>query len=132
MANRLTCLVAAILFPALAVTGELADPTRPPAILAEPVAAASGAMETQPTGLTSIIISKTRRAAIIDGETVELNGKHGDDRLIEVNEDSVVLKGVQDRKVLVLFPDVKMVSKREVKVQAGNQENRPVAHEEKK
>lgn len=134
MADRLTCLVVAMLFPVFVVAGELADPTRPPAILVEPVVATNGATETQPTGLTSIIISKTRRAAIIDGETVELNGKHGDDRLIEVNEGSVVLKGAQGRKVLALFPDVKMVSKnkKEEKAQAGKQENRPVAHEEKK
>ncbi|MDP1996690.1 MAG: hypothetical protein Q8J90_05795 [Gallionella sp.] len=141
MADRLTCLIVAMLFPAIAVTGELADPTRPPAIIAEPVAAVSDATEIQPTRLSSIIISKTRRAAIIDGETVELGDKHGDDRLIEVNEGGVVLKGAQGRQVLTLFPDVKMVGKREVdvkpqpagnEVQAGKQESRPVAPEEKK
>jgi len=141
MADRLICLVVAMLLPVIAVAGELADPTRLPAILFEPVAAASGAAESQPTRLSSIIISRARRAAIIDGETVELGDKHGDDRLIEVNEGGVVLKGTQGRQVLMLFPDVKMVSKREVnarpqpagnKVQAGKQENRPVAHEEKK
>lgn len=89
-------------------------------------------METQPTGLSSIFISKTRRAAIIDGEVVELNDKHGDDRLTEVNETSVVLKGAQGRKVLMLFPDVKMQSKRKVTAQADNRKNRPVAHKEKK
>lgn len=141
MADRLTCLVVAMLFPVIAVAEELADPTRPPAIMAEPVAAVSGATESQPTRLTSILISRTRRAAIIDGETVELGDKHGTDRLIEVSEGSVVLKGAQGRQVLTLFPDVKMVSRREVgvkplpagnEVQAGKQENRPVAHEEKK
>lgn len=141
MADRLTCLVVAMLFPVIAVAGELTDPTRLPAIFAEPVAAVSGATESQPTRLTSIIISRTRRAAIIDGETVELGDKHGTDRLIEVNEGGVVLKGAQGRQVLTLFPDVEMVSKREVdvrpqpagnKVRAGKQENRPVAHEEKK
>lgn len=141
MADRLTCLVVAMLFPLIAVAGELADPTRLPAIMAEPVAAVGGATESQPTRLTSIIISTTRRAAIIDGETVELGDKHGADRLIEVNEGGVVLKGAQGRQVLTLFPDVKMMSRKGVdvkpqparnKVRAGKQENRPVAHEEKK
>ena len=141
MADRLTCLVVAMLFPLIAVAGELADPTRLPAILAEPVAAVGGATERQPTRLTSILISTTRRAAIIDGETVELGDKHGADRLIEVNEGGVVLKGAQGRQVLTLFPDVKMMSRKGVDVkpqpagneaQAGKQESRPVAHEEKK
>lgn len=141
MADRLTCLVVAMLFPVIAVAEELADPTRPPAIMVEPVAAVGGATESQPTRLTSILISTTRRAAIIDGETVELGDKHGVDRLIEVNEGGVVLKGTQGRQVLTLFPDVKMVSRSEVdakpqpagnEAQAGKQESRPVAHEEKK
>src|SRR3989338_2729361 len=140
-APRLIVSVACLLMPVFCCAGELADPTRLPAILAEPVAAVSGATESQPARLTSILISPTRRAAIIDGETVELGDKHGADRLIEVSEGGVVLKGAQGRQVLTLFPDVKMVSKREVDVrpqtagngvQAGKQENRPVAHEEKK
>ena len=140
-APRLIVSVACLLMPVFCCAGELADPTRLPAILAEPVAAVGGATESQPARLTSILISTTRRAAIIDGETVELGDKHGADRLIEVSEGGVVLKGAQGRQVLTLFPDVKMVSKRKVDVRpqtagngvpAGKQENRPVAHEEKK
>ncbi|OGS92789.1 MAG: hypothetical protein A2X75_04630 [Gallionellales bacterium GWE2_58_10] len=136
-APRLIVSVACLLMPVFCCAGELADPTRLPAILAEPVAAVSGATESQPARLTSIIISTTRRAAIIDGETVELGDKHGNDRLIEVNEGGVVLKGAQGRQVLTLFPDVKMVSKRKVKaksqstvnkVQADRQMDKPVAH----
>ena len=85
---------------------ELPDPTRPPAIISIPTT-----MELPPSGLQSIIISKTRRAAIIDGETVELRGKHGDATLIEVSENSVVLQGAQGRQVLTLFPDVKIMQK---------------------
>lgn len=86
---------------------ELPDPTRPPTIIAIPAATAEKA---QP-GLQSIIISKTRRAAIIDGETVELRGKHGDATLIEVTETGVVLQGAQGRQVLTLFPNVKIMQK---------------------
>ena len=87
---------------------ELPDPTRPPASISAP-ATAMGA-EAIPTGLQTIIISRKRRAAIIDGETVELGGKHGDAKLIAVYEGSVVLQGAQGRQVLTLFPDVKMTA----------------------
>ena len=61
--------------------------------------------------MQSVIISKNRRAAIIDGETVELRGKHGDATLIEVTESGVVLQGAQGRQVLTLFPGVRMMQK---------------------
>jgi len=100
------------LFSAAATAEELADPTRPPASLAAPVAASvGGAAANPPAGLQSIIISKTRRAAIIDGQTVELGGKYGDTKLIEVNEGSIILRGVQGRKVMTLFPEVKITGK---------------------
>ena len=120
---------------------ELPDPTRPPASIAAPVAASSVEAAPAPAGLQSIIISKTRRAAIIDGETVELGGKHGDAKLIEVNEGSVILRGAQGRQVMTLFPDVKITGKQETKikpqlpagdVRSGKQKSGPVAHKEKK
>jgi len=120
----------------------LSDPTRPPASLSEPVAApASGVPVIQPAGLQSIIISKTRRAAIIGEETVELGGKYGDAKLIEVNEDSVVLRNAQGRQVMTLFPDVKITGKQAIKtkpqlpageVQSGKQKSGPAAHKERK
>lgn len=92
---------------------ELRDPTRPPAIIAETGAApgrspARLATAARPSGLQSTIISTSRRAAIIDGRTVELWARHGDAQLIEVNEGSVVLQGAQTRQVLTLFPGVKI------------------------
>lgn len=143
---RLLSSVACLLFSVFCYAEELPDPTRPPAGIAAPVAAeAGGATENQPSGLHSVIISKTRRAAIIDGETVELGGKHGDAKLIEVNEGSVVLQGAQGRQVMTLFPDVKMTSvkimQKEIKAkpqspagkaQPGKQKARPIAHKEEK
>ena len=131
----------AVLFSAHVIAEELPDPTRPPVIIAIPVIAGSGVADNQPTGLRSIIISKTRRAAIIDGETVELGGKHGDTKLVEVNEGSVTLQSAQGRQVLTLFPDVKMTGKKEVKaklqpaankVQASKQKSGTVADKGKK
>ncbi|OGS98028.1 MAG: hypothetical protein A3F73_03995 [Gallionellales bacterium RIFCSPLOWO2_12_FULL_59_22] len=118
---------------------ELPDPTRPPPGILAPLA--EGEAPPAPAGLQSTIISKTRRAAIIDGETVELGGKHGAAKLIEVNEGNVVLRGAQGRQVMSLFPGITMRSGTEVKekqrpaaseVQTGKQVNKPVAREEKK
>ena len=87
---------------------DLPDPTRPPASIFAPVA---GPAENLSSGLHSIIISDIRRAAIIDGKTVELGGEHGGARLIEVNEGGVVLQRAQSRQVLSLFPGVKITRK---------------------
>jgi MSHA biogenesis protein MshK len=88
------------------------DPTRPPASIFAPAAGAGQeATENRSSGLHTIIISETRRAAIIDGQTVELGGEHGDAKLIEVNEGGVVLQRAQSRQVLTLFPDVKITRK---------------------
>jgi hypothetical protein len=106
---------AALLFISVCCFAEdLPDPTRPPSSIfvhAEGVKAGREAMEYQASGLHSIIISDTRRAAIIGGQTVELGGEYGKARLIEVNEGGVVLQSAQSRQVLTLFPDVKMIRK---------------------
>ena len=105
------------LFSVAAAAEELPDPTRPPTSLTAPVAApASGVPEIRPARLQSILISKTRRSAIIDGESVELGGKYGDAKLIEVNEGSIVLRGAQGRQVMTLFPDVKITGKQGIKI----------------
>ena len=87
---------------------DLPDPTRPPSSIFAPVA---GPAEDLSSGLHSIIISDIRRAAIIDGKTVELGGEHGGARLVEVNEGGVVLQRAQSRQALSLFPGVKITRK---------------------
>lgn len=100
------------LFSVAAKAEELPDPTRPPASVTAPVVVSGQkAGEGPPSGLQTIIISKNRRAAIIDGQIVELRGKHGDATLIKVNEGSVVLQGAQGSQLLMLFPDVKILQK---------------------
>jgi MSHA biogenesis protein MshK len=89
--------------PAAAVE-TLPDPTRPPPEIARPAAAEQAAG----SGLQSVIIAPGRRAAIINGQTVELGGKYENARLIEVTERGVVLRGPQGRQVLELFPGVEI------------------------
>lgn len=116
------CFLSAVHSPLIAE--ELPDPTRPPASLSAPGAAhGQSATESRSSGLQSTIISKSRRAAIIDGKTVELGAKHGNARLTEVNEGSVVLRSARTRRVLTLFPDVKM-TQREAKTKSATPESR--------
>jgi MSHA biogenesis protein MshK len=119
------CLLSSVFCPLNAE--DLPDPTRPPAFITGYGAApgsASGqwSIESRSSGLQSTIISESRRAAIIDGKTVELWEKHGNAQLIEVNEGSVVLRTAQTRRVLTLFPDVKM-TQRESKTKKASPES---------
>ena len=91
----------------------LPDPTRPPADVIADYGARHGRGAESSSGLRSIMISDTRRAAIIDGKTVELGGRLGNARLVEVNPGSVVLQRGKNRQVLTLFPRVR-ISHREI------------------
>lgn len=105
MADRMKSLAAGI---ALLMTGpvmaQLADPTRPPPDLSTSVDPSTAASATA-SGLQSIIIRKTgQRAALINGEVVELGGKVGDAKLVKIAEDRVVLKGPEGEQTLRLMP----------------------------
>jgi MSHA biogenesis protein MshK len=91
----------------------LPDPTRPPVDVLTASGARHGRGAESSSGLRSIIISDTRRAAIIDGKTVELGGLLGTARLVEVNPGSVVLQRGKKTQVLTLFPRVR-ISHREI------------------
>ncbi len=103
--------VSALLFAVCSFADELPDPTRPPVSIAEPVVEAGVAAVIPPAGLQSILIGKHRRAAIIDGQTVELGGLIGDARLVEVNTANVVLRTAHGKQVLTLFPEMKIFVK---------------------
>lgn len=93
--------------PAIGSAQVLNDPTKPPAEINAP----AGDVIPAGNALQTILISPNRRAAIIDGQTMELGAKHGDVRLIEVSESGVVLEGSQGRQVLALFPGVEIKKK---------------------
>lgn len=103
-----------MLLAASASAEDLPDPTRPPVAVMAP--ADTVVVEPpKPAGLQSVIISKGRSAAIIDGQTIELGGKYGDVRLIEVSDTGVILQGARGKTVMTLFPSVS-ISKKKVKV----------------
>jgi MSHA biogenesis protein MshK len=92
------------LMPAIAAAQLLKDPMRPPAGYAEgdPEAAAvvGGPV------LQSVMISPTRRAAIINGEVVQLGGRYGNAVLIKVAEHEVMLQSGDETQVLKMHPGV--------------------------
>ena len=109
---------AAVVAASLAVSSDrvmaqssLSDPTRPPAALEEPAAAA----ETKPgkgvgvvpqSGLQTVIMRKGHKpVAVINGETVELGGKLGEATLVRLSEREAVLQGPQGKEVLRLTPN---------------------------
>jgi MSHA biogenesis protein MshK len=96
-------LIAALIFLPVAVSAQsiVIDPTRPATGFS--AEAPEGAVGNQ---LQSVMISPTRKAAIINGVVVELGGKYGDAVLMGVAEDEVVLRSGDSRQVLKLHPAV--------------------------
>jgi MSHA biogenesis protein MshK len=88
----------------------LPDPTRPPALLGPLPPGFGEEVDNTPAPmpvLQSIILSATRKAAIISGQTVVLGEKFGDARLVRLTESEAVLRmGDGLLQVLKLFPDV--------------------------
>lgn len=86
-----------------AQSGGLVDPTRPPRVAAEQ----AGAPERQPAGpqLQSVLISPTRRIAVISGSAVPLGGRYGEATVASISESSVVLKYRNRRQTLHLVPE---------------------------
>lgn len=90
---------------------DLKDPTRPPnlstggdvTMIAEPV-------------LQSILIGPVRKFAIIDGKTVKLNGKFGDQTLVKLTETEAVLKRGRELQTLKLFPDIEKKTVRNIQI----------------
>lgn len=93
-----------LLLAARAGAADLPDPTRPPAAAAV-VEGVAAAIEQQPV-LQSVIISPTRRVAIISGQTVALGAMYRGARLVKVSEGEAVLRDGKEIQTLKLFPDL--------------------------
>jgi MSHA biogenesis protein MshK len=107
MKRSLTTAVAVALTvcSAVAAAQAIKDPTRPPAgfggTAGEPATAEA------PAGgpvLQSVMLSPTRRAAIISGQLVSRGENYGDAVLAEVAEDHVVLRRGGGLQVLRMYP----------------------------
>jgi hypothetical protein len=96
---------------ALVAAADIPDPTRPPAISDAPSEGLAPDAELVPTGpgqLTAIVISPTRRIAVIDGVAVRVGDEVGAARVIEIEPLSVKLRGPDGDVVLTIAgPPVK-------------------------
>jgi MSHA biogenesis protein MshK len=87
-----------------AQAGALADPTRPPIPVAES-AAGEPAARTGPE-LQSVLISQSRRIAVISGTPVALGGKFGKATVASITETAVQLRYADRQETLHLMPGV--------------------------
>jgi len=87
----------------------LADPTRPPNVSAE--AGGDSAAQSGPL-LQSVLISPTRRAAVISGKAVALGGRFGDATVETITESAVVLRYADRRETLQLIPGLEKRARR--------------------
>ncbi|HZV53700.1 MAG TPA: hypothetical protein VFF82_02070 [Rhodocyclaceae bacterium] len=102
-AERLAIAILACLAAGMTSAQGLPDPTRPPVVLDTAPAVAT---QTK-TGVQSIVRRQgAKSAAVINGQLVELGGRVGDARLVEIGEDSVVLQTGFGRETLHLTPGI--------------------------
>ena len=95
--------LASFLVTLVASAQDLRDPTRP--AIASMQGSAAEELEHVPV-LQSVLISPTRKFAVIDGKTVRLNAQFGDQVLVKLTETEAVLKRGRELQVLKLFPEV--------------------------
>lgn len=83
---------------------EIPDPMRPPVGFGQGLA-----VDATPAGpvLQSILISPTRRIAIISGKTLKVGDKFGDAKVALIGDNEVVLQSGKNRQVLKLFPTLR-------------------------
>jgi hypothetical protein len=120
---------------------ELLDPTRPAVSLDSTSGVISVGSHSTAQRLSMIIIKDSQRAAIIDGRIFELGDRYGSSKVIEVNANNIVLQSAAGRRVMQLFPTVKMNILPSVKsipempdekVQSETSQTQLIANKEKK
>jgi MSHA biogenesis protein MshK len=79
----------------------LKDPTRPPSMTVQ----GEQLLELGPQ-LQSVLISDKQRVAMINGEPVKINGRVGDQTVVKIEENFVVLKRGRNLTTLKLYPEI--------------------------
>jgi MSHA biogenesis protein MshK len=95
---------ALIAFSGLGAAQAIRDPMRPPAGFGAPVEPSTAEAPAGGPVLQSVMLSPTRRAAIISGQVVARGEKYGDAVLAEVAEDHVILRTGAGYQVLKMYP----------------------------
>ena len=98
-----------VLLGGVCAAENLPDPTRPPSSLGPLPPGFGEEPDNAPAPmpvLQSIMLSATRKAAMISGQTVILGEKFGEARLVKLTPSEAVLRTGEGLQVLKLFPDV--------------------------
>src|SRR5437763_11508208 len=107
MAERMSAalgLLGAIAAGAAIAQGGLADPTRPPSVVPKVESAGGTAAPAQAARrLQSVLISGTRKLAVIDGKTVALGEKIDGAKLVGVAETGVTMRRGEDRQTCRMY-----------------------------
>ena len=90
------------------------DPTRPPGTTSP---ADTDTDQPRAPSLQSVLITPTRRAAIINGQRVELGGLYGEARVLKISETEVVLRSASGTEVLKMYPNVDKAARENEPVQ---------------
>jgi MSHA biogenesis protein MshK len=85
-------------------SGALVDPTRPPTLTTDSGRGKSAARSGPQ--LQSVLISPTRRVAVISGSTVVQGGKYGNATVASISEGAVLLQYADRKETLHLIPGV--------------------------
>ncbi|HEY6241860.1 MAG TPA: hypothetical protein VIW78_13620 [Burkholderiales bacterium] len=82
----------------------LSDPTRPPR---EILGGGADAFEPAPSSPAQVVIvSKDRRQATINGQTVNLGGRYGNATLVGISDEEIVLQRPDSTQVIRLYSSV--------------------------
>ncbi len=92
------CAAAGLALAVMAQAENLPDPTKAPVGYATGETVASGPV------LQSILISPTRRIAVISGKTLHVGDSFEDAKVVSINENEVVLMSGGGKQVLRLYP----------------------------
>jgi MSHA biogenesis protein MshK len=76
--------------------------------------------------LQSIILSPTRRAAIISGQLIERGAYYGDLVLADVAQDHVLLRGASGTQLLKLYPGTEKRETKSASERPGPISSRPL------
>lgn len=90
--------------PLAAQAQPLGDPLRPPTAPSAAAAGSESPSQGSATELQSVLLSPTRKLAVINGQTVALGGRIGDATLTQVTETGVVLRRGDKLESLRLLP----------------------------
>jgi MSHA biogenesis protein MshK len=84
---------------------QLSDPTRPPR---EILGGGADAFEPAPgySPAQVVIVSKDRRQATINGQTVSLGGRYGDATVVRISDEEIVLQRPDSTQVIRLYSSV--------------------------